>query len=382
MRKKLQLTGMALFVASSCANAYDWNDWPTKFTSESGVEFGVKGLYQGDINRFSNDTLSSGASRFEGMETWRRKEFSLYAKKKGAFEVTAGYDFQSHLWLDNFLRLNTAHKGDFRVGQFKTPVGLDDGATSTSATTFLERALPEASIHQGRRIGADWAYSPNKSWWLNAAYFNGGDLNGDNDGQTYAARVIFNPIATDREVIHLGFSLSREIRNDEVARIRARPEAGLTPIRLIDTGSLIHTDHIDRWGLEGAWRNGPYLIQGEVLGIDAARGAGLNNFGGLGWYVFGSWMLTGETKPYKAGAFGNPVPVRSGGAVELAVRYSTLDLNDGLVRGGRQHDWTIGANWYITTHFKLQLNYIRATSDRGSLALDPNIVEVRAQLSF
>ena len=32
--------------------------------------------------------------------------------------------------------------------------------------------------------------------------------------------------------------------------------------------------------------------------------------------------------------------------------------------GGRQHDLTLGANWYLGSHLKLQANYIRSTSER------------------
>ena len=217
---------------------------------------------------------------------------------------------------------------------------------------------------------------------MNLGYFTGGDLNGDNDGHTIAGRAVLNPVLTDTQVIHLGAAASREQRDDDVARIRARPEAGLTAVRLVDTGALANSDHIDRWGLEGAWRDGPYQVQAEYLGADVSRRTGLRDFSGTGWYAFGSWMVTGETKPYKAGAFGNPAPRHDWGAVELAMRYSTLDLDDGSIRGGREHDWTLGANWYLTSHFKLQANYIRTTSERGTLTLDPKVFELRAQVSF
>lgn len=39
-------------------------------------------------------------------------------------------------------------------------------------------------------------------------------------------------------------------------------------------------------------------------------------------------------------------------------------------------------NWYLGQHFKLQANYIRAFSDKGALALDPKIMELRAQISL
>ena len=43
---------------------------------------------------------------------------------------------------------------------------------------------------------------------------------------------------------------------------------------------------------------------------------------------------------------------------------------------------TLGANWYLTSHFKLQANYIKAYSDKGNLSLDPTIFELRGQLMF
>ena len=98
--------------------------------------------------------------------------------------------------------------------------------------------------------------------------------------------------------------------------------------------------------------------------------------------VFGSWMLTGESRPYHAGNVGNVEPTGRWGAFELLLRYSVLDLDDAPVQGGREHDWTLGANWYLTTHFKVQLNVVRAWSDRGGSSLDPRIFEARVQLMF
>lgn len=364
------------------AQAYDLlNDWPTKFKTESGVEYGVRGTIQYDTNHFSDDTLPNGNARFDDLETWRRKETYLYARKNGVWELAAGYDFQAHLWVDAYFRLFNKKVGDFRLGQFKTPVGFEEGAIGSGSTTFLERALPVQAVNQGRRIGVDWTYENLPGWLLNAAFFSGGDLNGDNDGTTWAARAVYNPVKNETTVVHLGVAASVEDRDDEVARIRARPEANLTAIRLIDTGNLAGAERIRRVGLEGAWAQGPFSLQGEYLIIAAARRTA-HDFSGDGAYLYGSWVLTGESRPYKSGAFGNVKPKHDYGAVEIGLRYSTLDLNDGLVAGGKQHDWTLGANWYLGQHIKLQANYIRAFSDKGALALDPKITEVRAQIYF
>jgi len=246
--------GIVLGLAAP-AQAYDLlNDWPTKFKTGSGVEYGVRGTIQYDTNHFSDDTLANGTARFEDLETWRRKEIYLYARKNGVWELAAGYDFQSHLWVDAYFRLFTKTAGNFRLGQIKTPVGFEEGAIGSGSPTFMERALPVQAVSQGRRIGLDWTYEQVQGWLLSAGVFSGGDLNGDNDGATWAGRAVYNPVKSETSVVHLGVAGSIDERDDEIARIRARPEANLTAIRLIDTGNLTDTDQIKRVGLEGAGR--------------------------------------------------------------------------------------------------------------------------------
>ena len=46
------------------------------------------------------------------------------------------------------------------------------------------------------------------------------------------------------------------------------------------------------------------------------------------------------------------------GAWELGARYSSLDLVDGPVHGGRMHLFTAGVNWYLTRHLRIDGNYI------------------------
>ncbi|MDQ7066882.1 MAG: porin [Sulfurimonas sp.] len=49
------------------------------------------------------------------------------------------------------------------------------------------------------------------------------------------------------------------------------------------------------------------------------------------------------------------------GALELAVRYSYINLNDqDEDNNGEQTDYTLGVNWYINDEIKLMLNYIVA----------------------
>lgn len=404
----------ALFCAfGSNAMAYDLlNDWPTKYKTEGGYEYGFKGLFQFDSNNYSGDTTNpaNGATLFDDVDAWRRKEANFYGKTPWGLDFNIGYDYTKFNrtkagWIDNFVRYSNKDAGEFRLGQFKTPVGWEE-ASSSSATTFLERALPVQAANMGRRIGADWLYTGVPNWLFNVAYFSGGDLNGDNKGSGPAARVVWNPInhqpgAGSREaadVIHLGFAWSSEDRDSvenglgatvpAAARFRARPEASRTDTRLIDTGNLTNPGDIDRYGLEGAWIHGPFLVQGEYLNFSASP-AGKPDFTGEGYYVFGAWMITGETRAYSKGYIGNTRPFHDWGAFEVAVRYSELDLNDGPVHGGKEDDWTVGLNWYLGQHLKFQANYVWANSTKlygtplnAEADVDPRIFEVRAQVYF
>ena len=389
------IVGLLLGVGAPAAHAYDWNDWPTHHTFDDGTDIGLVGVYRYDLNDFSHDTLPNGKDQFVDSHTNRRKELGLTLKKKGVYDAIVDYEYQGHTWLDTFLRLQTkaffgADYGAVRFGYSKTPVAFE-GVTPTKADSFLELSLPAQAIFEGRRTGIDWAFE-RRAYIVNLGYYRGQDLLGDNDGTTLAGRVAWTPRKGDGDVLHLGVSASHEHRQSTTdgrgiehapsARASTPPEAGLTPVRLIDSGTLAKADGVERRGIEGLWIRGPWSVQGEVLHETVSRYGGNPDFDAHGAYVFGSWVLTGESRPYANGNVNNIKPKGPWGALELLLRYSELDLNSAPVRGGKEHDWTLGANWYLTEHFKLQANYIRATSDKGNLAIDPRIFEVRAQIYF
>ena len=78
----------------------------------------------------------------------------------------------------------------------------------------------------------------------------------------------------------------------------------------------------------------------------------------------------------------NPKPAGKYGAVELLARYSRIDLDTDGIAGGRQQDWALGANWYLSRYFKFQANHVWADAERGAFSASPRVFELRAQLSF
>lgn len=384
-----------LFLALSCliaapvaATAADWDNWPTKTTFSDGTELAATANIAYDLNDFS------GNSGIEDADAVRRKEFGATLKKKGVYDAMVYYDFQADTWLDVYVRLESkafvgSDIGKFRFGYMKTPVGLD-AVTSSRAGSFLEYALPVQAIYEGRRTGVDWMYEQ-KQYLLQAGLYGGKDLQGDNPGTTQAVRAAWTPAKAAGDVLHLGVAVSqenprgyrdgRDVHHAASARLRARPEAGLTDLRLVDSGALTTADKIVRTGLEGIWIRGPFSLQAEALQARISR-EGKPDFTGSGEYAMASWVLTGESRGYSAGSVANVKPANGYGAVELVARYSRLDLDDADVLGGRQHDWTLGANWYLTSHFKFQANYVKADASRRGVRSQPEIFELRAQMHF
>lgn len=345
-----------------------------------GVDYGVAALLQYDFAGFH------GQHAPRDRDDWRRATVGVYARNSGVFDVVADYDFKAEAWLDAYLRVET-QAGALRLGQFRTPVGLDDGGTSSGSTVFMERALPEAVVHQGRRLGLDWTRALGTRWLFNLGAYRGGDLGGLHEGHSVAGRAVFTPRNDENELLHFGASASREQRDDRSARLRGKPEAALSDRYYLDSGALPGSDAIDRYALEAIWRRGPWSLQGEWLGIAARRdgmpggsmpgGSRPSDGRAQGGYVQGSWMLSGETKPYKRGALSNPRPQHASGAVELAARWSTLRIDAPATPLDRQSNWALGVNWYVGTHMKLMANYVNVDS---RAAHDLDIVELRIQL--
>ncbi len=166
-------------------------------------------------------------------------------------------------------------------------------------------------------------------------------------------------------------------------RFRDRPEIRVDSTRLIDTGS-INAEHAYAAGVELAanWQN--WLLQGENFwyGIER-RNSTLSNPSFSGYYLQGSWVITGESHRYNpaTASYQSPHPFvpfdghGGWGAWEIALRYSRTDLNsdagvagvvapaDG-VRGGLQAITAVGINWYPNSNIRFLLDYQHVNVDR------------------
>lgn len=277
--------------------------------------------------------------------------------------------------------------GTLKLGHFKEPASLEE-QTSSKYITFLERGLPNV-FSPGRNTGIginNTAYEGRATWALGVfrdVGSSGEDI--DNSGDfNVTGRVTGTPIFEDggKKLVHVGGWYSHQFRDGETLRYRARPEAN-SVTRLIDTGNL-RIDAVDLVGGEIAVVSGPFAAQAEYIHSFVDRDQGSADFGGH--YIQASYFLTGESRPYKNGAFGRVKPTEpfalssdEWGAWQVAARWSQLDLNHGDLRGGSQNDYTFALNWYLYSNLRFMMNYVLANVNGAGQA---HIGQARVSLDF
>lgn len=310
----------------------------------------------------------------------RRAELGVEGKFAKDFSFEFDYDFTDDGEVkDAYVEYGGWNIGDIRGGQFKVPYGFEE-QTSSNDTMFIERSLPNGVFGHSRRTGVSFERKEDRYTFAVMGF--GSAIDGDK-GNGAAARMTFAPINTVDNVVHLGIAATTENPDEDVINLRSFPESRPTDFRFIRTGQRIDAvDRINRVGLEFAWKGGPFAAQAEWMGADVNRGAGNPDEKFDGWYVSGSWILTGESREYKDGRFRGIKPSRNTGAWELATRYSTVDLDNTGILGGRQENVTLGLNWYAKDYVRISANYIKVNSDRRGISDDPEIFLVRGQLAF
>ncbi len=302
--------------------------------------------------------------------------------------------------------------------------GLDN-SSSTSWNPFLERSLQANAFYMQDGVGVI-----GDIWWkhgqmtLLATQADHGDriirgatgeLLGKNDRWKALFRASFAPNVCLGDVWHFGVSVGYKgfspffkgaTFEEEGFRVYPGGRARNTP-RLVDTGGIV-AKYTRQWNVEAAKQFGPLILEGEysevyvrrkfplpptplaraILAAQPLPYQGHVRFRGYNFQF--RYLLTGEVHEYDArdGAFGKVNITSPYGAFEVAARYDFLNLNDKDVRGGSQHNVTVGLNWYITQEVRFSTNYIRAKirqADHFGIGFTPRYLDIfgmRFQVRF
>ena len=290
------------------------------------------------------------------------------------FDLTDGENTLSDAYLSwRFKRWGTIRFGNQKVAQTLS------GQTSSLSITFMERPLPVDAFTLQRRLGIGWD-THLKKLGANITVF-GVDPNENAGSRGWAARGYFNPTRSKFHVIHIGGSIM-QLSSDDDAQVSSLPESYVTNTSFVDTGVWPAVDLSSAIGLEFAGARGPITFKSEFYRTEWSRSdASSPRF--KGWYAEASWFLTGEKAHYREGKFIRPNILSDKGAWQVAVRFSTINLNDEDVEGGTEKNLSFGINWYSKTHWRFMANVIKVKAeDRPYGEQKPWITQMRAQYYF
>lgn len=321
------------------------------------------------------------------------------------FEFDLIYDFGSTPGnLSRFFEADIAYTGldpfVVRGGIYKWAFTLEY-AQSAADLLFLERAsivnILGGLVAGAGRVGAQVGAGGER--WFAAAFFTTGrtGLGANSDQRAVLGRAAGLAVKTGDVSLHLGASgawLYQPPRNEAGRRTLSFSDQTELQIDRADSSlssGSIAASGMRFGGLEAGlgWKR--LWLQGEWYGATVDRsGEGGDPFFS-GWYAQAAYTLLGKPREWKPkiAAWGSPAPEggfnpRAGewGALEVAGRFSAVDLKSAGVQGGRQHVWTAGMNWHPWEPLKFTLQYQHATVDGGRAPRSLDAVALRGQLFF
>ena len=391
-----------------------------------------------DLRR-SGPALGASASNIDAGHARNLKDGDLFRRARIGVDGTAPGNWEYRLLFDfggtgvenagqlyeGWVQYSGLKPLHFRAGAFAPSLGLED-ANSTSYMPFLDRPSP---VDISRNLAGGDArtafqvagYGP---YWFASAAVTGrtvGVINTNNvipisstttsitvgTAQTYSdqlaftGRLAYDPLHGKDWRINLGVHGSYVERpanisgpgangitpaSSYVVSLNGTPELRVDGTRLVNTGN-IPAKHASTAGVEFAAQKGPFFLGSEYEHITIERSDIASRPEFNGYYVEGTWFLTGESKTYNtsSGAFDGPGAInhlfnpKAGGlgAVELALRWSDMNFNyhqgdagsapaSTAIRGGDQSIFTAGINWYPTPILRFMVDYQHVRIDRLS----------------
>jgi len=322
----------------------------------------------GDLEEFDGGTIRAFRFGLNGQINFARPWTYSFWVATNSFDSEYDSDeTDAFSWFDYRLDVPVSDHVTISLGKQKEPISLARLMT-LMWNPMQERSAVQNAMMYSRNIGITLSGRAfdERVTWAGGVYNNwiDSDESFSDNAKQYTGRVTWLPMLSEdeRNIVHLGVS----VRYDEATQglqYRSGPEVRDAPM-FVDTGQF-DANSAMLVNLEAGWRKGPLWIQGELTRNDVDA-PDLGNPTFSGYNIVGSWTVTGEMRPYnrRGGIFG-PLPIARDvdhgghGALELALRWSDIDLTSGAVNGGEMQVAKAAATWWATSSFNVSLNYQR-----------------------
>ncbi len=274
-----------------------------------------------------------------------------------------------------------------QLGNLFEMYGLEEYASAVD-TTFMERSIAVDAFAPDYNQGL--AYSRwGDAYSVSAGVYGDSTNNAQaalNESWGMSSRFVLVPLNASGDVFSIGVSGYWRDPTSDTWSVAARPNSHVTPIKLVDTGMIKDVSALSALAFEGSFTLGALSLQAEYNQQMLNRNHSQHDADFNGWYFYGSYVLTGESRPWDmaSATYGRIVPKNAGGAWELALRFDQLDLNDAGagIAGGEIKTTTLGLNWYPVTNVRFTANAIKVASKKAGVEDNPNVVQMRAQVAF
>ena len=388
--RKILLTALVLVAGATSAAAQDkrglvWDDRP-KFVFGKDVTLEIRAKLQLDWRRFDpeidEDTYDFRTARV-GLKGDLTRHFD--------YEIERAIDRDGEFgdWKDVYLNWSTFDALRVKAGRFKMPFGLEQNTGATDVD-FAYRSLASSTIAPARDRGVMVYGELGRLGYEMGVFDDDGD-NGElkepqfveagedleNVGPSFAARLtgdLFRTLPVPEKLKSANFG---------VAYTNVSVPEGLNSLRgqsVWGTEDFFEPVYVkgrrQRFGAQFDWTPGPTGLKAEWMQSreqrigQSNRNEDLSDFVSTGWYVSGTWFVTGEDKDNNV----NPRhPVLQGGigAIELGARYDQLELSSATKTGtaftnpradpllaNSDQVWTFGVNWMLNRWVRVITNAI------------------------
>lgn len=370
-----------------------------KFESKKANKYGYKYKFGGQISYDFTCVNEADISYIE--KDFRR--VSLYHKgdffnEEFFYELEYSFLGENHYkdilagYQNSFKSINLDYR--LKFGNIKIPFSFETYASSKNIT-FMERAFTDA-FSENRKVGVEFLLSQNiKSAKLNlfsSIFMNSIDEKREHEVEKsgYSLRSTFVNKFRKRYILSFGGGyMSQNIKGDNV-KIKQGTESNLMRKKYLSV-NIKDVQTLSKVNLEFIYIFDKYYIGGEYtrLKVDAYNKLEyLHDYNYEAYYIEGSYFLRGQGKRFNMQeSLFSKVKPKIDGALEIAFRYSFIDLNDisneKIEAGGEASDYTFGVNWYINQELKILFNYI-VSEPRGTEEYDGRlqVFQVRTLFAF
>ena len=396
---RLSLFSAALQGKKKADPVFSWKDHPTLHLGP------VELVFRARLQATMRHSDAAVANESDSTADIARKRVGIEGSvaKVMDFQIERELGDKEDPWRDVFVNYSQFEAVQVQFGKFKMPFSLDENTGSTNLD-FVYRSLMASTLAPGRdrgymvhgRIGGRhlqyqigrFEHDGRNAKSKNAARVFGKD--------TVAGRVATAPFRSSKSVareFEVGLAwTSGDLSGEGLSGIRGQTVFGES----FFSNDFPVVGRRKRMGFETRWQPGPASIQAEFSRVtDERLGASVEDgdlapLQGLGWYVSGTWAVTGEKKADGLDATKRPLFRGGIGAIEIAARLEKLTFDSTaapngsdpstspraeVILGNSDRVLTIGANWYANRWVKVQFNLIKETlSDpsQGPLPTQPS----------